>query len=136
MRLAALPLLLAALPVGAADGVVVRDAWIRAAPPGMDVLAGYATIENRGSTPVVLVSAESTAFDTVELHEMTMLGGVMKMRMLERVEIAPAASASLEPGAKHLMLRRPHRPVAPGDRIDVTLVDAAGARTIATFEVK
>ena len=89
-----LPILLAAMPSAAAGDLEVRDAWIRAAPPGAVVLAGYATIENRGEATVRLVDASSSGFARVEFHEMRMADGMMKMRRLESVEVPAGKTES------------------------------------------
>jgi len=129
-------ILLGAMPLAAADGLVVRDAWIRAAPPGAVVLAGYATIENRGASSVRLVDASAPGFARVEFHQMRMADGVMKMRRLDVVELPAGASVAFGPGADHLMLHEPERAPVKGQRIEVELVDAAGRRTPASFEVR
>ena len=131
----ALPLLLLSLPTLAGD-LVVRDAWIRAAPPGAVVLAGYATLENRGKTKVSVVGAESRAFARAELHTMRTEDGVMRMRPLAALPVPPGETVALAPGANHLMLRSPKRAVAKGDRIVVELVDDEGTRTAVSFDVR
>ena len=131
-----LPILLAAMPSAAADGLEVRDAWIRAAPPGAIVLAGYATIENRGAGTVRLIDASSSAFARVEFHEMRMADGLMKMRRLESVDVPAGQSVAFAPGSDHLMLHEPRHAIAKGDRIELELVDDAGGRTRVTFEVR
>ena len=46
-----------------ADGRLgVFDAWIRSAPPGTTMLAGYATLKNTGDAPVTVLTAQSDAF--------------------------------------------------------------------------
>lgn len=131
-----LPILLAAMPSAADDVLVVRDAWIRAAPPGAVVLAGYATIENPGEANVRLVDASSSGFARVEFHEMRMADGMMKMRRLESVDVPAGKSVAFAPGSDHLMLHEPKRPIAKGDRIELDLVDEAGGRTRVTFDVR
>ena len=104
----------------------VSAAWSRLAPPSAPVLAGYLTIENQGEQTLVLSGASSAAFERVELHSMSMDGGVMRMRKLERVEIEPGETLELAPGGQHLMLIGPKRIFAAGERISVEIGFCAG----------
>lgn len=128
-------LLLVSLPTHAGD-LVARDAWIRAAPPSASVLAGYATLDNTGRDAVTIVGGTSTGFARVELHEMRTVDGVMRMRALDEVTIAPGATLELAPGARHLMLREPRRPLVRGARVDIELRLRDGRRFAATFVVR
>ena len=104
----------------------VSSPWSRLAPPTAPVLAGYLTIANQGEQPLVLRGARSAAFERVELHSMSMDGGVMRMRKLEQLSIAPGARLKLKPGANHLMLIGPKRAFAAGDTIPIELELCAG----------
>jgi copper(I)-binding protein len=66
----------------------VDSPWSRAIPKGASVAAGYMTIKNTGATPDRLVSVSTPVAGKVEIHEMTMDNGVMKMRP------APPSSSS------------------------------------------
>lgn len=103
-----------ALPAAAAGKLEVRDAWIRAAPPGAMMLAGYAQLRNVGDAPIVVRGASSHAFGDVSLHESVSENGVERMRPLERITIAPGTTVALAPGGKHLMLMRPAGTMAAG----------------------
>ena len=137
MKLVAVPFaLLSIVALPCAADIVLRDAWIRAAPPSAVVLAGYATIENRGDRAVTLVGGASGAFGRVELHEMRMQDGVVKMRALERITIAPGETLELSPGATHLMLHSPRRALGPGETVTIELRDADGVCAAASFVVR
>ena len=127
--------LLLAPTLACAGDLVVRDAWIRTGPPGAP-LAGYATFENTGGQPVSIVGATSAAFDRVELHEMRMADGLMRMRKLDVVEVPAGAAVPFSPGGNHLMLHGARSPLEPGETVAIEFVDAAGTRTTASFEVR
>jgi copper(I)-binding protein len=117
-----------------ADGVTagrltVESPWIRAAPPGAMMLAGYAILRNSGDAPVIVQGATSAAFGDVSLHETVEVGGVERMRALGAVEIAPGADVVLAPGGKHLMLMRPAQATESGTvvKIHFDTNDPAGA---------
>lgn len=110
----------------AADEVVVRDAWIALPPPGVRVVAGYATIENRGARPVQVVGARAAGFLRAEVHETYRDGDRTRMRPRPSLEVAPGARLELAPGGLHLMLFDPARPVAVGAVHELTLTLADG----------
>ena len=102
-HVSAFALLLVAGTVQAA-GLVFEDPWIRAAPPGADVLAGYATLHNVGDTSLTITGGRSADFERVELHEMKMEAGVMKMREVKGIDVAANGKTELKPGGFHIML--------------------------------
>ncbi|MCK9539788.1 copper chaperone PCu(A)C [Dokdonella sp.] len=122
-------------PAMAAGKLKVTDAWIRAAPPGAQVMAGYATLTNEGDTPLVILAVQSGDFRMAALHESLAEGGMAKMRELRRLVIAAGQTVQLAPGAKHLMLMQPRREVAAGDQVIVTFLLEDGARLDAHFDV-
>lgn len=85
----------------------MAEAWIRPAPPNAPVRAGYARIENHGEVEVVIDAARSEAFDAVEIHEMHVVDGMMRMRPVPQLRLPPHESVILAPGGLHLMLFRP-----------------------------
>ena len=111
----------------AAGRLVVEGAWIRSAPPGAMMLAGYATLRNDGDAPVVVTAADSADFGSVSLHESVEEGGVAHMRALDRVEIKPGERVVFAPGGKHLMLMRPKHEIKSGESVKIHLNTSAGA---------
>jgi len=74
--------------------------WSRATPKGATVAGAYMKITNSGTTPDRLTGGVTEAAQTFELHEMSMNGGVMKMRELPNgIEIPPGATIELKPGS-------------------------------------
>jgi copper(I)-binding protein len=114
-RLIALALFAAAT----APPLELVDGRIGDAPPTAPVLAGYGRLHNATAKPLVVRAARSADFERVELHEMTLRDGVMRMRALEQLELAPGATFELEPGRTHLMLIGPKRALKAGDRVTV-----------------
>ena len=134
--------LIAAMPsvvfANGRDGcdLTVSEAWIRAAPPMAAVHAGYATLVNDGTKPLRIVAASSSAFASVEMHETTEENGISKMRALRSLTIVPHTTVKFEPGGKHFMLKDATRPLSAGDRVVVSLTDAAGCTATASFVVR
>lgn len=87
-----------------AGTLVIKDAWIRATPGGAKVAGGFMTITNRGNSPDRLIGGALPVAGRVEIHEMAMSDGVMRMRALPQgLEIAPGAHVELKPGSYHVM---------------------------------
>jgi copper(I)-binding protein len=117
-------LLAAATLASAADpapAIKVADAFARAMPPGARTAGAYLAIENRGAQPDRLLSARSTRASAVEIHRMSEQGGVMRMRPVDGVPIAPGQTVKLTPSTLHLMLVDPKPPLKEGEHIPLTL---------------
>jgi copper(I)-binding protein len=110
-------LLALAAPALACETLDVQDGWIREAPPGAEVMAGYGTLVNKGKTPITLDGVRSADFGEVSIHEMSMENGQMRMRNAPRIQIEPDAIVVLEPGELHLMLEKPRRDLRAGDAV-------------------
>jgi copper(I)-binding protein len=95
--------------------------WARATPPGASVAGGYASITNRGSAPDRLLGASSPAAEQVQLHVMSMRGGVMRMQQVPAFDVPAGGALTLEPGGKHLMFFGLKEPFKEGAKIPVTL---------------
>ncbi len=117
------------------DSVAIMNAWIRQAHPDAAAAAGYMTLINVGAEDLTLVELESPAFETVELHEMTMADGMMKMRELTEVVVPAGGQARFEPGGKHLMLIGPERHLTAGETVDVTLTFRSGRKQTVSVKV-
>ena len=120
----------------AAGRVEVSQAWIRAAPPGAMMLAGYAILRNSGDAPVTVAGADSADFGDVSLHRSVEENGVERMRPLGKVSIAPGASVTFAPGGNHFMLMRPVRELKPGDTVRIHIIAEAGEGAMADFVVR
>src|SRR5246127_304513 len=105
-----------------AGDLVISQAWARATPGGAKIGGGYLTIENKGSAPDKLVGVSADVAGKVEVHEMAMNDGVMKMRPLESgLAIDPGKTVKLAPGGYHLMMMDLKNPLKQGDKVPVTL---------------
>lgn len=120
----------------AAGRLEVAGAWIRTAPPGAMMLAGYATLRNAGDAPLTVTGADSAAFSDVSLHESVEVNGIARMKALGSIEIAPGASVALAPSGKHLMLMRPKGEIKAGESIKIHIETKGGEGAAAVFVVR
>lgn len=101
--------------------VTVHDAWVREPMGGRNVTGAFAIVENSGATPRSIVSATSDVSDKVELHEMKNEGGMMKMSMVQKLEIPAKGKLELKPGSFHVMLFDVKTKLAEGGKVTLTL---------------
>jgi copper(I)-binding protein len=102
--------------------LTVTSPWTRATPGGAKIAGGYLRITNSGSSTDRFVGARSDATDHVEIHEMSMSDGVMKMRPLPNgLEIKPGETVELKSGGYHLMFMDLKQPLKQGDTLKSTL---------------
>lgn len=115
------------LPAAARDykaGAIEVDApWARAVPKGASVAAGYVTIKNTGTETDRLVEGSTPVAGKIEVHQMTMDNGVMRMRPLGApLEIKPGETVELKPQALHFMMTGVKQPIEKGKPFKATLV--------------
>ncbi len=109
-----------------ATTIRAESAWVRAAPPGAMMLAGYMSLRNDGRLPMRFVSAQSDAFGMVELHKSLLVDGVSTMRPAGGQVIPAGGSLRLEPGGMHLMLMEPRHELKAGEQVRFRLHFADG----------
>jgi copper(I)-binding protein len=112
--------------------IEVSGAFSRATLPGAPVAGGFLTLNNKGATDDLLVSASAPIAAETQLHEMAMEGDVMKMRQLAGGIPVPAGeSVMLKPGGLHIMFMGLNTSLAEGDVVPVTLTfEQAGTVTV------
>ncbi len=114
-----------------AGDLTIEKPWARATPKGAEVGAGYLEIRNDGASADRLTGG-SADFAGVEIHEMKMEGGIMKMRELkDGLEIPAHGSVKLAPNGYHLMFTGLKRPLVKGESAKATLTfERAGAVSV------
>jgi periplasmic copper chaperone A len=115
-----------------AGDLVISQTWSRATPKGAKTGGGYLTIENKGGAPDRLIGVSADVAGSVQVHEMSMEGGVMKMRPVEKgLTIEPGKTVKLAPGGYHLMMMDLKAPLKQGEKVPVTLeFERAGKVTV------
>lgn len=111
-----------------AGALTIEAPWARATPGGAKVAGGYLTIANTGTAPDRLVGGTLALAEKGEVHDMSMRGGVMRMRELDNGLAIPAGGrVELRPGGLHLMFTGLKGGLKEGDSVRGTLVfDKAG----------
>ena len=100
----------------------ISATWARATPKGAAVGGGYLTVTNMGNTLDRFIGGSSEVCSHLEIHEMGMDDGVMKMRPVAKgLEIKPGQKLELTPGGYHLMFVGLKKPFEQGQHIKATL---------------
>ncbi|MBR0756792.1 copper chaperone PCu(A)C [Bradyrhizobium jicamae] len=141
LSLSAVAITVLAAPARAEDvkagDLVITQAWTRATPNGAKIGGGYVTIENKGTTPDRLVGGAGDIAGKVEIHEMAMDNGVMKMRPIDKgLTIEPGKTVKLAPGGYHLMMFDLKAPLKQGDKVPVTLQFEKAGKVSVTLDVQ
>ncbi len=116
--------------------ISIDNAWARSTVAGQKATGVFMTIASE--KPVTLVKASSPAIKTVEVHEMKVIDGVMKMREVAGVEVVPGKVTELKPGGYHVMLMNLDAPISAGSKVPLVLTfkDAAGKESTVKIDAE
>ncbi len=117
-----------------AQSVTVTNPWVRGTVAGQTATGAFMEITSKSDG--ALVGASSLVAGIVEVHEMTMDGGVMKMRAVSTVDLPAGKAVQLKPGGYHVMLMDLKRPLKKGETVPLTLKVEGRNKKVETVEVK
>ncbi|MBV8567516.1 MAG: copper chaperone PCu(A)C [Methylobacteriaceae bacterium] len=119
-----------------AGDIIVEKPWSRATPKGATVAAGYMVVRNSGATADKLVGGSADFAGAVQIHEMSMSGGFMKMRELPSgLEIPANGQVEFSPKAYHLMFTGLKQPLKKGDKVKASLTFEHAGTVAVEFQV-
>ncbi len=85
----------------AAQGITVKDAWVRTSVPGQMATGAFMKITARENSKLVALS--SPVAGVVEVHEMKIDDGIMKMRAVAGgLDLPAGKTVELKPGGYHV----------------------------------
>lgn len=123
-----------ALVANASAQVVVKDAWVRATVPQQKATGAFMQLTAAQNSKLIGVS--SSAVPVVEVHEMSMEGGVMKMRPVSALALPAGKTVALTPGGYHVMLMDLKQQMKAGEVVPLSLTIEYAAGKRETIEVK
>jgi len=91
--------------------LTLSDAKIFMPLKGSDVTAGYGVFKNNSEHPVTLKLKSVKPFKGAEMHETVEKNGKASMHPIDQAVIAPHQTFEFKPGAHHIMLFDPTRPL-------------------------
>jgi hypothetical protein len=124
----------------AKPAVETADMWVKSSEMSMagGMTAVYGTLTNTTGSDITLTGAATEVAGLVEIHEVAMVDGEMKMQELDGGLVIPAGqSVILEPGGNHIMLMELSAAIEAGQEISVTLnFDGADSLTLTGIVAK
>ena len=114
----------------------IEKAWVRAAPPGAMMLAGYAIVRNPCPRAFAITAVSSGDFAMSMIHETLVENGVSKMRHADSLSLPAHSELRFAPSGRHLMLMNPKHALREGDQLKLTLQLADGRRISADFIIR
>lgn len=116
--------------------VKVDDPWVRATVAPQKATGAFMQLTSSQAAKVV--AASSPVAGMVEIHEMKMDDGVMKMRAVDALPLPAGQAVALKPGSYHVMLMGLQRPIKAGEVVPLTLTveGADGKRTDVEVKAK
>jgi copper(I)-binding protein len=126
-----------ALPAAAqtVGSITILQPWSRATPNSAPVAAGYFTVTNKGEADK-LIGGSTEVATKLEIHEMSMANGIMKMRELPNGLPVPASgTVDLKPSGYHLMFLGLKHGLKEGDHFKATLQFEKAGPVVVDFTV-
>ncbi len=119
--------------IPASAEVMIANSWVNVTLPSRPA-AGYFSLVNNGDRDVLL-AAESTSFDKIEIHTHLIENNVMRMRKLNKLDIGADETVVFKPHGLHLMMFSQQRTLNKGDMIELTLTFKNAGRVKASLMV-
>lgn len=101
------------------DSPRIANAWVRATAPGQTITGAF--LEVTSPVRATIVSAESDAAGSAEIHLSAMENGVMRMREVEKVSLPANQAVKFAPGGYHIMLIDLKKTLVAGDKLPLAL---------------
>ena len=121
MRSLVIAVVLAGAPlVNALAKTTVSDAWVRGTVAQQKTSGMFCRITSASGGR--LVAASSPVAGMVEIHEMTMVDNMMRMRPVAGLDLPAGKPVELKPSGYHVMLMDLKQQLKVGDTVPVTLV--------------
>lgn len=114
--------------------VKVEDAWVRATVAPQKATGAFMQLTS--ARPAQVVAASSPVAAVVEIHEMKMDGGVMKMRAVDALPLPAGQAVALKPGSYHVMLMGLKAPIKAGETVPLTLTVEGEDKQRTAVEIK
>ena len=114
--------------------VKVDDPWVRATVAPQKATGAFMQLTSPKAAKVV--AASSPVAEMVEIHEMKMDNGVMKMRAVEALALPAGQTVALKPGSYHVMLMGLKAPIKAGETVPLTLTLEGEDKQRTMVEVK
>lgn len=114
--------------------VQIKDPWVRSTIPQQTVTGVFFQITSTENAKLIKVEAKGVA--TAEIHEMKIVGDVMKMREVGTLPLPAGKTVELKPGSYHVMLTGLKKAIKVGEELPLTLTVEGAKKKLQTIEIK
>ncbi|MCW3477544.1 copper chaperone PCu(A)C [Limobrevibacterium gyesilva] len=121
--------------VADSGGITIERAWAGATPGRARTGAVYMTVTDHGA-PDRIVGVSTPVAETAGIYQSSNEDGVMRMRPVDSLPIAPGTPIALAPGGYHIMLTGLKHPLGQGETFPVKLTFGHAAPVTATVTVE
>ena len=101
--------------------ILVENGYARESIPGTTISSAYMTIKNLSAKNIRLIAASSVVSERIEIHQHTMVDGLMRMRQRDYVEISAHNITEFQPSGYHLMIFDLKHSIKAKENIIITL---------------
>ena len=108
-------------PASEKTNIQIENGYARESIPGTSISSAYMAIHNLSVNNVRLIAASSAISERIEIHQHTMVDGLMRMRQRDTVEILAKDTLLFQPSGYHLMIFDLKQPLTAKENIIITL---------------
>jgi copper(I)-binding protein len=108
--------------------LLVENAWVKLAPPSIQMSAAYMKLSNQQQTAQVITNVSADCCVTAMLHHTKAQGDKVVMDHLDKLAIPAQSSIQLLPGDLHIMLMGARYPLVLDTPIRITFTFSDGSR--------
>lgn len=108
----------------------VTSGWVKVPEAGATQTTGFVSVDNPGMYAFYLISATSDAAATVELHQ------AGKEAAIDEITVPAYGSLDMSPTGYFIALKGLKKPLAEGDKINLTVVNELGEKMSVDATVK
>ncbi|HSC67995.1 MAG TPA: copper chaperone PCu(A)C [Cellvibrio sp.] len=108
--------------------LVVESAWVKLAPPAIQMSAAYMKLSNQQQQVQVITQVSADCCASAMLHVNKVQGDKVFMEHLDQLSIPAQSSVDLKPGEVHIMLMKPRIPLVLDTPVRITFTFSDGSR--------
>lgn len=108
--------------------LLVEHAWVKLAPPSIQMSAAYMKLSNKEQNAQVITHVSADCCATAMLHHTQTQGDKVEMKHLDQLSIPAQSSIHLQPGDLHIMLMKPRYELALDTPVRITFTFSDGSK--------
>ncbi|MFT5709188.1 MAG: copper(I)-binding protein, partial [Oceanospirillaceae bacterium] len=116
--------------------VTIKDAYLRAVPPGQMMSAAFMQLTNNTDKALTIIGGSSEFVKSIEVHNHAKIDGVMKMRRVPGLTIEAGDTTVLKPGGLHIMFIGLKKMIKAGEDFRFELTFDDGTSQAVTLPIK